>query len=308
MTLGEILDLACTKIHRVDAETREEARVYASARYQMIWDSRPWRCSLHVILLPAMAEQEVIMPVIMDRVVAVRWGSDYNLTPENLINLYLTDPNRFDTVCNPSTFSVIAPSAVAVPPNSEKLSLTSDNANASFIVSVRGRLGSADISELIAIAGAGTVLSQFQYDEVISLAKADTASGLNVKNNISMTTLLDLPAGETNRVHQRLHLHSTPSEAKTQFVLFKRRCRKLVNDSDATEIDGIDNGLLAATISDLLEGQRQYSKAQMKGSESGILVQAAADLEVHQSANSIRIIPWDSFGSEDDMLPGKGYL
>ena len=58
----------------------------------------------------------------------------------------------------------------------------------------------------------------------------------------------------------------------------------------------------------MLEAQRHYGKAQMKAQEAGVLTQAAADLDTHQSANIIRIIPWDSVADEDPGLPGRGYL
>jgi hypothetical protein len=118
---------------------------------------------------------------------------------------------------------------------------------------------------------------------------------------------LFLETFETSRAHQRLHFHGTPQTADNVLILYKRKIRPLVNDSDGTEIGGIDNALLSAAIADMLEGQRQYAKAQLKAGEASQLASAAADLETNQSANIIRLIPWDSgFGTEGEAS-SKGY-
>ena len=51
MTRGELVDLVCTKVHRVDNESVAEARKYVRSRYQIIWDTRLWRDSLEMKLL-----------------------------------------------------------------------------------------------------------------------------------------------------------------------------------------------------------------------------------------------------------------
>ena len=308
MTLFELVDGACAKLHRNDNETQLEAKKYARYRYQMIWNSRPWRDALNLMMLPLSDDQIIYMPGICDRVVCVRWGLDSNLFPKQLIDMFIENPSEFEEITSPSNFSLISPSGLAASPAGEKLIMSSNNENASFIVGLRGIWQNNQVTEQVAVEGGSTSTSQFSYDEVFSLAKNSSAFPLNVKNEISLTNLLDLTAEETHLLHQRIHLFVTPIEAKTQFAIYKRRCNQLIYDSDSVEISGIDLGLQAAIESDLLEGQRQYGKAQMKGSEAGALIQAAADMETHQSAHIIRMIPWDGGGDDTWELTGKGYL
>ena len=87
-------------------------------------------------------------------------------------------------------------------------------------------------------------------------------------------------------------------------VMYKRRCKDLIHDSDSTEIEGFDNMILAAAISDMYEGARHLNKAASKVAEVQGLMQIAIDLEKEQSASMPRLIPDE--GSWDGA-PGKGY-
>lgn len=309
MTVIELIDLICAKIHRTDVETREEARTYLSARYQMIWNSRAWRDTLNLLTLPTSSNQVIILPSIVDRIICVRWGSDLTLNTESLITMFLINPAEFNSISSPSNFSIISPSALSITPAGAKLLVVSDDAAASFSVSIRGIRSNVEKYETIAVSGAGTITSEHEYDEVFSLSKSSTENALTVKSDADMSTLLTLPTYESSLLHQRIHLFTTPSEAKTQFAIIKRKPNRFSLDSDSTEISGIDNGLLAAAEADMYEGQRQFAKAQMKGSEAGALIQAVTDLETAQSANMPRLIPWDGGGNDDWYeLGGKGYL
>ena len=307
MTLSDLVTLVCTKMHRTDAESQAEAKVYLKARYRMIWDSRPWKDALAVMDVGDISLRTITLPGVVDRILAVRWNR-MTIEAEHLVTIFLTDPQRFDSISNPLSYSLIAPSGVEVCPDGEQLTMYSDSASAQFTVAIHGMLGSVEQREVVAISGASNSTSVNSYDEIHSLSKTSTTNALTVKNAFTATTLVALQAGETSKSHQRIMLHSTPTDAKNVFVLYKRRCPELIADSDATELSGIDNALVAAGITDMLEGQRHFGKAQVKAQETGILVQAAADLDTHQSANIIRIIPWDSAVDESPGLPGKGYL
>ena len=124
-------------------------------------------------------------------------------------------------------------------------------------------------------------------------------------------SFFSLRNSERERQHQRIHFHSTPQNARTGLLLFKRTFQPLLNDSDAPLIGGIDNALLCAAESDMLEGQRQYGKAQAKMQEAVAMIGTMQDLERQQSANLIRIIPCPepdpvclgaSYGAKDHFL------
>lgn len=306
MTLGELADLVCQKTHRTDTQSRTEAKAYIKARYQMLWDSRPWRDSLALLTVTAPAEQTLILPPIVGRVLTARWGDVTTLQVEQLGSLFYLDPGIFDTIGQPATFSIAAPSAVSIEPGGQKLRMTSSDPTTEAVVTVRGMLGNNEKTERVTLSGTSVVESVNDYDEVLLLSKGSTSVDLTVTNEDG-DTLLFLQTWETFKEHQRLHFHGTPRAADTLLVLYKRKIRPLVEESDGTELTGLDNALLASAIADMLEGQRQYAKAQLKASEASQLAAAAADLETHQSASSIRIIPCDA-GFENEGNPAtKGY-
>ncbi len=303
MTLKEFTDLVCTKVHRTDEETRAEVKEYVRARYKMIWESRAWRDALNLLTLPVEQVQRVtVLPGVIDRVQGIRWGDNTTLQPESLGSIMRIDPARFDQMGDPANFSIIAPSAVELSPAGGKVHVQSSDANASYRVSIRGMIGNAERGETITVAGTALIESRWNYDEIGSLSKDSTDADLTVSKGDG-GTILFLDASESGRQFQRIHFFSQPAESKPLLILFKRRFRPLIDDSDATELSGIDNALLAAAISDVLEGQRQYAKAAQKASEAGGLTQQMADLEQHQSASASRFIP-EPYGDSEEWRCG----
>jgi hypothetical protein len=305
MTLSGLADLVCAKMHRTDDESRAEAKKYIASRYQMLWESRPWRDALGMLTLTAEPGHTLILPALVDRVLSVRRGDSATLQHETLSSMFLLDPSRFESVGEPVSFSIIEPSAVASSPGGGQVTLSSTDGDADFTVTIRGTLGTAEKTERLTISGSTPAESVHAYDVILSLSKSSTSSDLIVIN-ADADEILSLYTWETSRSHQRLHFHSTPSSSSPLLILYKRKFKPLVADSDATEITGIDNAVLSAALADMLEGQRQFAKAQVKAGEASALAAAAADQETNQSANIIRIIPWDS-GFETHDIGTKGY-
>ncbi len=300
MTLGELIELACIKCHRTDDETRAEVRNYITARYQMLWDSRPWRDALAILTLPVeMVSRITILPGVVDRVQAVRWGDGDTLEPRDYGVAFSVDPASFERAGTPANYSLIAPSGVEIAPGGGKIKVNSSDANATGTVSILGMDGIYERSETLSLAGTGLINSVYDYDEVHSLSKSTTTYDITAKKSDD-TQILFLTAAESGRRFQRIQFQSEPDEDKALLILFKRRCRPLKNDADATELSGVDNALLAAAISDVMEGQRQYAKAQIKAQEATALAQAMADLERHQSASGISLVPYDAAMAPDD--------
>jgi hypothetical protein len=290
MTRGELIDLACLKTHRTDDASRSEAGAYVKARYEMIWNAYLWRDALCEVLIPVNdVAQTMILPGIVDRVVNVVFDA-MPLSVEAMQIVYRADFDRINSVRDPEKFTIQAPSAIAVDPDGSQLRFTADDAGAFGKVSIRGMSGNEERSETISLNGLNYVFSVYEYDVVLALAKASAAYALHV-TDVSERPLLDLEASETARAFQRISLLSIPRSEKTISILAKRRCKPLVEESDSTELTGIDNAVLAMAIGDMLEGQRQYAKAQAKFSEAGELVAAMTRLEREQSASTTRIIP-----------------
>lgn len=299
MTLSEIATLVTTKMHRTDAQSVTEAKVYIRARYKMLWESRPWRDSISMITIPSASVTRItILPKIVDRVLAVRWGTLTNLLPADLGTVFSMDPNLFERTGDPAAFSLITPSGVDVSPAGEKIKVSSSDASATFKVSVRGIYGNDEKNEVITTAGTTEILSVNNYDEIFSLSKNSSTLDMTAKKS-SGATILTLGTTETSLQFQRLHFHTTPTTSQNLLVLFKRRFRPLNEDSDSTELTGIDNALLAAAESDMHEAQRQFTKASAKMQEAGAMATAMSDLERHQSASSATLVPWDAAMSSE---------
>lgn len=302
MTLSELADLVCTKCHRTDAQSVTEAKTYIRARYRMLWDSRPWRDALGVLPIASENVSRItILPGIIDRLMAIRWGDSSTLLPADLGTIFSIDPALFERTGEPVSFTIISPSGVEVSPAGGKIKVTSSEPNAMFQVSVRGMSGTTEKSETITVAGTSLIESVNSYDEILALSKSSTTMDLTVTKSTGGATILFLAAEESARQFQRVHFHVTPDTSKALFVLFKRRFRPLTNDSDSTELTGIENSLIAAAVADILEAQRQYGKAQIKMQESGALAVAMADLERHQSASCATLVPWDAAMAPDDF-------
>ena len=290
MTLGELANLVCLKVHRNDDDAKAEARAYLRARYEVIWNAYLWRDTLCEVLIPVGDVQRVmILPGIVDRVVNVLFDQRA-LSVESMQVIYRAEASRINATVDPDKFSILAPSAVSVQPDDSQLRFTADSENAFGKVSIRGMRDNEELSETLSLNGVNFVFSANSYTEVLSLSKESTDYALHV-TDVSENPLLDLAASETSRAFQRITLHSNPVSEKPISVLAKRRIKPLIEDSDATELTGIDNALLALGIADMLEAMRQYAKAQAKVQEANALVDQMARLEREQSASCVRIIP-----------------
>jgi hypothetical protein len=291
MTLGDYVDLVTTKVHRTDEPSRDEARKYIASRYQMIFESYPWRDACEVAGIACTATQTVILPHIADRIIGVRWSSGLTLRNESLWTILQIDPAKFDQTGDPVTYTIYSPSAVHTAPPGQQITVQTTTASPDFMVSVYGSYLGQDKTETIRITSTVPVVSVYRYDTIYTLSKYNDSHDLTVRAADSSQELLHLNAAEQERKHQRLHLHSVPTNATTALVLYKRYIKPLVNDSDAPELAGIDNALLSCAIADMRESERQYAKAQVKLEEGVALVKTMADLERHQSENVVRLIP-----------------
>jgi hypothetical protein len=314
MTKKELVDLTCIKMHRTDEPTRQEAAAYVRARYRIIYDSRIWNDTIGPplilngtmflnefgvpitdeagnILRSGIAGQVIILPYIVGLVISCRWEQQAELLHvEEMAQQFRIRPDTFEAVGEPIGFSITSPSATKMSPGGGRISIYSSDTNARYAVSIRGNLGETEQSEVIRASGTSPVYSRYSYDEIGSLGKDDTSFDLVVEDQ-SGGNLLTLPAHETSRLHQRIAFTSTPANPGALAVLYKRRCRDLIFDSDSTEIRRIDDMILSAVEGEMRTGERQYGKAVAKAQEVSGLMLNAISQDKEQSANNTRIIP-----------------
>lgn len=308
MTLGDYVDLVCTKVHRTDEPSRAEARKYIASRYQMIFESYPWRDACEVAATPITASQTVILPYIADRIIGVRGGSGLALRNESLWTILQIDPARFDQTGDPVTYTIYSPSAVYASPGGQQITVATAMPDPDFSVSIYGSLAGQDKSESLALTSTTAVQSVNHYDEIHTLSKYNDSHDLTVRRADNFEEILYLGAAEKERKHQRLHFHTTPTNATSLLVLYKRAIKPLVNDSDAPELAGIDNALLSCGIADMRESERQYAKSAAKLEEGVALVKTMADLERHQSENVVRLIPIVSDNEDFSLASDKSWF
>jgi hypothetical protein len=307
MTLGEYVDLVCQKCRRTDNPTRDEARTYIRNKYRTIYESKPWRDVSGVVAVPIAAEQVTILPEIVDRVISCRWSSSITLPNASLYEIMEINPHRFDEVGDPISYSIISPSAVAIPPLGQKVRATTSSSTPEFKLSMHGSYQGEKVYEVINMTGNATVESMYRYDEIYSLSIGDRTSDVEIKRADDGVKMLFLNTWENEKKHQRLHFHSTPQNATTALILHKRDFHPLLDDSSAPEISGMETCLEEFAMYDMRQAERQYGMAGQHLQAASAAVAAMADLERHQSAYKIKIIPWYGFGGPAVSLPGKGY-
>jgi hypothetical protein len=308
MTLSDYVEFICTKMHRTDDPSREEARTYVKARYRTLYESTPWRDTQQIGAISMGGGQEAILPHIVGAVMACRWSSQINLRNDSLFTVLSIDPSRFDQEGEPISFSVIAPSGVLISPAGSKLHLSTTDSAPNFTVSIYGSFEGEERSEIVSITGPGVVESTYEYDEIYSLTKADTLHNLSVSSLITGMQLLYLKAYENERIHQRISFHSTAVNTSTGLVLYKRTFRPLINDSDSPDpIGGIETTLLALAEADMYQASRQFSKKDNKLQEAAMAAAVMLDLERNQSANLTRIIP-DLSVTSGEILTSKEWF
>ena len=312
MTLEQYVDLACTKLHRTDLPSRQEARKYVRSRYQMIYEGCPWRDVIEAMVVPFPLQQVVILPHIIDRIMGIRWGDSIMLRNVSLWETMQMNPAKFEEIGDPLSYSIISPSGVQVDPLGSMLNLATGAATQPYQVSITGSYQGALKYEQVTVSGGTNItVTAHRYDHVATLSKSTVTADLEVSRSSDGQQILLLQSWESERKHQRIHCHSTPRNASTGLTLYKKSFTPLISDSDSPEITGIDNALLAAVISDMQEGQRQYGKAASKMQEAVAMIGTMADLERHQSENATRLIfhgDGNEWGSESTLTSKEHFI
>lgn len=100
------------------------------------------------------------------------------------------------------------------------------------------------------------------------------------------------PLGKTAGGLARVRLHRTPNEAGTIFVVGKRTCIPLAADTDAPLLAGASECLCAYTMGDLMQWQRQLSKANAYFEEAGALLAKMLEIETAQTTEPRQLVPY----------------
>lgn len=91
--------------------------------------------------------------------------------------------------------------------------------------------------------------------------------------------------------YRKIRFFPIPTVDTALLILGKRILVPLSADTDYSVIRNSDNCLLSYAMSDMLERQRQYAKAQAKATEAGAMLQLMRDIENKQSAKQAMVVP-----------------
>jgi hypothetical protein len=306
MTLSEIASHVCEIVGTTDADSVALCKTFVQRRYSLIWDAHPWRETLDVMRgYTTLYFRDVVFTERQDaeRILAVCWEDERQLAPADTVNLWMSDPAAFSSGGSIGSFTHLRRTAAT------KGNDWLEDANSQFGLLVRttstavltlkglpfegvettvettspGSLAWAAIPQYWREIHSATVSSEF--DDFIEVAPVDVP-GTNIL--LSVVT-----AGQTTTFPTFLQIRlSQKADANNRVVraIFKQKCQTLA-DGDTPLLPNVTEALINFAQADMLERQRQYSKAQVKKTEGAGLVQMLVDLQRRQTADGSQIIP-----------------
>ncbi len=269
----------------------------------------------------------ISLPIGASRVVAVR-STDRYLKVQSREWFYRADLDRFYAIGTPCDFTEFQPAITSTPfAQSSRFSLISDNVSdigQAIVVKYLQSNGMVYTDSFLLLAAAVPIAHDIGNGEVFSTspAGADTAvleiysivkgvtqgniyCGINGAQSYPSVILAknDLNAP----LRPRIKLINPPTQDITLRFLVKMKCPQFQNDTDEPAIRNMENCLIAFAMADLLEYDKQFSKAQAKQQEGVALLTQLKDIEAVQSANNQTIVPETGFGNSIYQPLGRGY-
>jgi hypothetical protein len=307
MTLTELTEHLCQKIGQSDDESLAAAKAFLQARYRMIWDLALWKDTQ--VLLSCLSDQvapgQIVVPETIERVLGIRNNGNEALAHVAPGAILAYDPALFSAAGHETNFihlpgvvsRKILPTALQVSftPAPSAVGLPAD-AYLGQKIFIRGGT-QVPLQEEVTLGLIGQPSTTYHYyDEVTVISKPGTPGEVLVDFSGTGGTIVLGAAQTTAPLHARVQLLPAPAERTTYLIHGKLRCRGLAYAADTTQLDGVENALLAFAQADMLERQRQYAKAQLKLKEGETLIQELLELERTQTAYEQRIIPAELHG------------
>jgi hypothetical protein len=298
MTLVDLVSYVCSKTGQIETEDQAACRAFLSKRYELIYQSYLWKdalIGLDVTVDPDdenNAEGIVLLPEIIDRVVAVR-TADQSVRIRGLEEYYRVDANEFINTGLPYSFVILSP-IWFVWRGTVGLQLIAENQEDTGNCKITWRdVNGTSYTQLIS---AGAFLNSTTI-EVESFFKPVTLGAMSLNPQTSgddaggtlTTTETRSPS------YQRIRLFAIPREETIVSILGKKKFTPLDFDQEEPLIKNLDNCLIAFACSDMLKRARQYAKANEELQQGAILLSELAKLEVLQAANNVKFMPDGGF-------------
>ena len=147
---------------------------------------------------------------------------------------------RWNTDTGGTRYKFIAPSPVAVQPTAATtLTIVSSSASDTTVskaVTIRGMTANGVLSETVTPTGTAAASTTNSYSLLLNVDLASAWLGTCTVATAGGTTLLTLPAGDTNRQYPQIELLWTPGDTDTVEYKFYRKPRTLSGDGDTVDI------------------------------------------------------------------------
>jgi hypothetical protein len=302
VNLGEMADLVCDKIGKSDATSLALCKRFIDRRYQLIYDSALWRDTLDI------RSVETDQPYVwfdsdVGRVLAIRSGSDTEMSYGESSHLFRTDPSIFERTGTPVHFTHLPPAASPLFDYNTTTSIIAYSSSAEDVgVELRVRPGRTlnlvlgpGPDETVVLNGTAPVslVGSAQYYEMaskpVTVGTVTLAPAYGFDDGLLGN--LDLGPNETHKVYPRVRIYPTPTTDTTLLCLCKLRRNALIDPLDAPILGNCEDAIMHLAQADMLERFRQYAKAEIKKQEARVELDKMRDLEKNQSAHITRIIP-----------------
>lgn len=307
MTLSEIASHVCEIVGTTDAESVALCKTFVQRRYGLVWDAHPWRETLDVMDAATTANfRDVVFTgrPDADRILAVCYQDERQLQAAEIVNLWMSDPAAFaSTGGTIGSFTMLRRTACKVGndwlfENNSQFGLQA-RSTTTVSVTLKGLpVSGVPTTATTTTTGssAWTALSNFwreiyaisitgEFDDFLEVETVDVSGVSVAASNVTANTVTELPTFLQIRLAQK-----ADESNRTIRAICKLRAETLTND-DTPLLPNVTEALINFAQADMLERQRQYSKAQVKKTEAGAMVQMLVDLQRRQTADGAQIIP-----------------
>lgn len=298
MNLQQMGEAIASKIGLPDSETAALIQQYLARRYQMLWQSAPWRdaCTLYTIEVEA-GTSYLVLPDEAETALAAAWDQAGLLPGSEAIAL----SDRAQALLEqgqPAELMDVGRVGLAGDPQGGQITLTSNDVQDTDVqATLIGHKSGIEVREVVTLTGTNAITPAASFDLVRALSKTVSRGTITVRRAADSVVLGVLGPKDVEKQHVRIRLLPPADKDGTLMLLAKRRCHPLRDPADVPVLRGASLALEAFAHGDALEWMRQYAKAQAKFAEAMALLEHAKRDDAWQPMRSQQILPVDGVGN-----------
>jgi len=332
MNLADLAEHICASVRKEDSDSVAICKDYLKRRDRMLWDKHLWRDSIFEFTLaldpkaafnihsnPILAASGIVLvPRAIDCVLGARTASAC-LPVQNMENYFRSSLDAFAQTGEPLEFNLLRP---VVWQFDEPQKLWIYNAGEAVAAAVRiydtatGEFGTATVdvtsTPQIVQPRADVVPDVQTIEEVTKPASAANVTLAYGADIAALTAFRAILAAETRlEKYQRIQLLPVPTAAVTLRLLVKQKYEELASDYQEPRLRQAENVLIALAMGDMFVRSGQIGASEKFYAEGLALLQQMANVEFHQQAQRMRLVPAAEYDPLRDrgfsQFSGKGY-